>query len=140
MSEPKISNYIIFSPTYSLFLNMNCFSPPFSAPFSAPFFAPSATPFSTCNYISVHVTLNTGENIDVDHIVLAVGLAPSTDLGDSAGLEVHPEMGNYYFSLCLSLSFFVNSSLSLNFFLMYLMLNSIISRWICGKLRVRGEK
>ena len=41
----------------------------------------------------VEVTLNNGEQLQVDHILVAVGLEPSTELGDSAGLEVHAQMG-----------------------------------------------
>ena len=41
----------------------------------------------------VLVQLNTGEELTVDHILVAVGLKPSTELGDTAGLEVHGEMG-----------------------------------------------
>ena len=41
----------------------------------------------------VEVTFASGEKLLIDHILVAVGLQPSTDLGDSAGLEVHKEMG-----------------------------------------------
>ena len=40
--------------------------------------------------------LNTGEELTVDHILVAVGLKPSTELGDTAGLEVHGEMGELH--------------------------------------------
>jgi len=51
---------------------------------------------SACNEKnSIDVTLSTGEVLTVDHVVVAVGLEPSTDLGNSAGLEVDRQMGGY---------------------------------------------
>ena len=46
-----------------------------------------------CTDNGVSVSLNNGEKLQVDHILVAVGLEPSTELGDKAGLEVHKEMG-----------------------------------------------
>jgi len=48
-----------------------------------------------CKDEGVEVTFASGEKLLIDHILVAVGLQPSTDLGDSAGLEVHKEMGGY---------------------------------------------
>ena len=58
-------------------------------------------------FSSVEVTFASGDSLQVDHILVAVGLEPSTELGDSAGLEVHKDMGESLFgitpfSICLT--------------------------------------
>lgn len=37
----------------------------------------------------------TGQEVVTDHVVVAVGIEPNTDLGQSAGLEVDPQNGGF---------------------------------------------
>ncbi|CAB3980729.1 apoptosis-inducing factor 1, mitochondrial [Paramuricea clavata] len=43
----------------------------------------------------VVLTLNSGKELEVDHVVLAVGLEANVELAKSARLEVDPELGGY---------------------------------------------
>ncbi|XP_044737595.1 apoptosis-inducing factor 1, mitochondrial isoform X2 [Chrysoperla carnea] len=43
----------------------------------------------------VELTLTSGEKINVDHVILAVGVEPNTDLANVSNLEVDPEVGGF---------------------------------------------
>lgn len=44
-----------------------------------------------------HIELTLKENnvVRVDHVVVAVGAVPNTDLAEESELEVHPELGGF---------------------------------------------
>ncbi|XP_025424278.1 apoptosis-inducing factor 1, mitochondrial isoform X2 [Sipha flava] len=43
----------------------------------------------------VNLVLNNGKNISVDHVIMAVGAKPNTELAADAGLEVDPNLDGY---------------------------------------------
>lgn len=41
------------------------------------------------------LTLNNGKTLNVDYVLVAMGVTPNTDLAEESGLEVDPELGGY---------------------------------------------
>ncbi|XP_050434721.1 apoptosis-inducing factor 1, mitochondrial isoform X2 [Adelges cooleyi] len=59
----------------------------------------SNTEVEACNLESdgkqVNLILNNGKKITVDHVIMAVGAKPNTELAVNAGLEIDPHLGGY---------------------------------------------
>lgn len=43
----------------------------------------------------VELTLSSGKTLDVDFVVVSVGVEANTDLAEQSDLEVDPELGGY---------------------------------------------
>lgn len=43
----------------------------------------------------IELTLKEEQIVKVDHVVVAVGAVPNTDLAEESELEVHPELGGF---------------------------------------------
>ena len=43
----------------------------------------------------VSLTLNDGQKLDTDHIVVAVGIEPETNLAEKSGLEIDNTLGGF---------------------------------------------
>ena len=41
------------------------------------------------------LTLSSGETLEADHAVVAVGLSPQVDIAQTSGLETHPDLGGF---------------------------------------------